>query len=138
MRDILHFLPSTLPNTVGRDDKKSCFDQSHQICHRKQGTKLSFRHSSTLWQMIDNLAPSVTKSMHCSIRTIGNLPWFLTSSTPDDKSTRKCRSGNVPAFFFLVERQASLVLGFGLGQGLFRSFELEIIFSTFGHPELEM
>ena len=99
MRDILHFLPSTLPNTVGRDDKKSCFDQSHQICHRKQGTKLSFRHSSTLWQMIDNLAPSVTKSMHCSIRTIGNLPWFLTSSTPDDKSTRKCRSGNVPAFF---------------------------------------
>ena len=81
--------------------KKSCFDQSHQICHRKQGTKLSFRHSSTLWQMIDNLAPSVTKSMHCSIRTIGNLPWFLTSSTPpDDKSTRKCRSGNVPAFFW--------------------------------------
>ena len=78
--------------------KKSCFDQSHQICHRKQGTKLSFRHSSTLWQMIDNLAPSVTKSMHCSIRTIGNHPWFLTSSTPDDKSTRKCRSGNVPAF----------------------------------------
>ena len=116
--------------------KKSCFDQSHQICHRKQGTKLSFRHSSTLWQMIDNLAPSVTKSMHCSIRTIGNLPWFLTSSTPDDKSTRKCRSGNVPAFF--IERQASLVLGFGLEQGLFRSFELEIIFSTFGHPELEM
>ena len=137
MSDILHFLPSTLPNTVGRDDKKSCFDQSHQICHRKQGTELSFRHSSTLWQMIDNLAPSVTKSMHCSIRTIGNLPWFLTSSTPDDKSTRKCRSGNVPAFF-LVERQASLVLGFGLEQGLFRSFELEIIFSTFGHPELEM
>ena len=138
MRDILHFLPSTLPNTVGRDEK-SCFDQSHQICHRKQGTKLSFRHSSTLWQMIDNLAPSVTKSMHCSIRTIGNLPWFLTSSTPDDKSTRKCRSGNVPAFFLSsVKHHLFWALALGLGQGLFRSFELEIIFSTFGHPELEM
>ena len=144
MRDILHFLPSTLPNTVGRDDKKSCFDQSHQICHRKQGTKLSFRHSSTLWQMIDNLAPSVTKGQEQHVLQYPDY-WqssmvfsFVYSGRQINSSDVRGKCRSPPKLALLLFYRASSITYFGLGQGLFRSFELEIIFSTFGNPELEM
>ena len=83
--------------------------------------------------------------MYYSIRTIGNLPWFFPSSTPDDKSTRPMYVENVGRHqslrcCFFIERQASLILALDKDSlDFWASVELEIIFfHSFGNPELEI